>query len=346
MHSIAIRADGSPAIGMGHIMRCLALAKEFNRAGCRVCFLCRCAEGTGRIRQEGFEVFELGLSSAPNTPGSAEIELKAVIDRIQKDGVDILVIDTYNVSEDYFLKLRPYVNQLVYVDDMNRFPYPADVVVNGNITGKYMNYKKYYDDGILLLGPEYNLIREEFENLPDRAVNREVREIMVTTGGSDPHGLSVAIIHRLLEDSELRSLKINAVAGNLFTNKDKLRELGRNYNNVVLYENVKFMSEIMLKSDMAISAGGSTLYELCACGTPTLAFIAADNQEFVVEKMDEMGYVESLGRYGELSGDELILRVKALAHNFEKRRSLSKKMQRLVDGKGARRVAGIILGRR
>ncbi|GAE87810.1 hypothetical protein [Acetivibrio straminisolvens] len=103
------------------------------------------------------------------------------------------------------------------------------------------------------------------------------------------------------------------------------------------------MSEIMLKSDMAISAGGSTLYELCACGTPTLAIVIADNQREMVDMMSSEGYIISLGWHGELADMELLQKIKLLCADYEKRVSLSKKMQKLVDGEGVRRIVEEII---
>lgn len=113
--------------------------------------------------------------------------------------------------------------------------------------------------------------------------------------------------------------------------------------NVILHENVSRMSEIMLKSDMAISAGGSTLYELCACGTPTLAIVIADNQREMVDMMSSEGYIISLGWHGELADMELLQKIKLLCADYEKRVSLSKKMQKLVDGEGVRRIVEEII---
>jgi spore coat polysaccharide biosynthesis predicted glycosyltransferase SpsG len=76
--------------------------------------------------------------------------------------------------------------------------------------------------------------------------------------------------------------------------------------NVVLHENVSKMSEIMLRSDISISAGGSTLYELCACGTPTLGMVIADNQIEIVDMLSAEGYITNIGWHSELSDREVL----------------------------------------
>jgi spore coat polysaccharide biosynthesis predicted glycosyltransferase SpsG len=98
----------------------------------------------------------------------------------------------------------------------------------------------------------------------------------------------------------------------------------------------------MLRSDIAVSSGGSTLYELCACGTPTLAFILADNQEAIVREMNEQGYVISLGWLHQIKPEGLIDSLKALIENEILRRKLSNRGKNLVDARGSERVVAAI----
>lgn len=350
MFKIGIRADACRNIGFGHVMRCLSLAKAFREKGCIVYFISRYEEGFIKIREHMFEVIRLeniakamNIKHSYNDMSGLEEEAENIVNIVKSYNLDVLFIDTYRVNPEYFLKIKPHVKKLAYIDDINQFIYPVDILVNGNITGEYLGYTKYSEEEILLLGPEYNLIRDEFAHIPLRTINKEPKEIMITTGGTDPYHLSDRILGMLLADEELRQLRINVVVGSAFDDRKQLREISRENGNVVLYENVKRMSEVMLRSDVAVSAGGSTLYELCACGTPGLAFIMADNQQGIVEKMDELGYIQSLGWYNAFTEGEFINNVKALCGDYERRAALSGKMQCLVDGRGARRVAERVL---
>lgn len=349
MHSVAFRADGGLNIGMGHIMRSLSLAKEFRRNGYKVFFISKYKGGIEKIKEENFDVIQLKHREIENTTGfnygnpeELDKEAEEINSIIKLYKIDLLFIDTYNVTKEYFLKIKPHVKKLGYIDDLNKFVYPVDILVNGNITAEYMNYKKYSEDEIMLLGPKYNLIRDEFRNLPERIVKEEVEEIMITTGGSDPHNMSVKLLNMILQDKELKNLKINVIVGNSFTNKEELKNISRENKNVILHENVKYMSRIMLRSDIAISSGGSTLYELCACGTPTLAFIYADNQEFIVKKMDELGYVKSLGLYNKLKAEKVLKKIHLIKDDFNLRINYIKKQQLLVDGMGTSRIVEIL----
>lgn len=338
MKVIAIRVDGSPNIGMGHIMRCLTLAKIFKKNDYKVYFISRYKLGIDRIKEEGFEVLKIkGDEEFSSNEFSCENflildeEVKQLIDIVKEYNIKKLIIDSYNVTEEYFFNIKEAVEKLIYIDDLNKFIYPVDVLLNGNITSEYMDYKKYSEDEIMLLGTNYNIIREEYRNLPDKEIRKEVKEIMITTGSSDPHNMTSKILHMIISDNQINTLTVNVVVGSGFNNKDELAEMSKKYENISLYYNPSKMSEIMLKSDVAISAGGSTLYELCACGTPTLAFIYVDNQEFLVKKMNELSYIKSLGWYDKLNSQILNNEIKKIIYNNKLRRDISKTQRNLIN---------------
>lgn len=360
MVKVCIRVDGGKNVGLGHIMRCLSLAQAFRRNGHKVFFFSKLKEGIKIIRQKNFDV--VALSSASQEPegrfygNSAYLadEAHEMISLLQEYQIDVLVIDTYNVSKEYFFTLKPYVDRLIYVDDVNKFPYPVDIIINGNITGEFLGYQKYEQKQVLLLGTEYNMIRDEFSNMPPRTIWRNVKEIMITTGGGDPFNLTGKLLDILLQQEEYVNIRFNVLVGSGFTNCEDLDNLSKSYENVFLYTNSVMshklpgiiyseVSEIMLRSDLAISAGGSTLYELAACGTPALAVILADNQEGIVHKMDELGYVMSLGWYNQLHEELVLDKLREIMGDFQGRTDMSGKAQRLVDGQGTERIVRSIL---
>lgn len=345
MYNVAIRADGGQSIGMGHIMRCLSLANEFRSNGCIVYFISKYEEGIKKIISDHFEVIPLSCTKSSLVNGfyyGDETELvneaKDIIEIIKTYNIDLLFIDSYNVSEDYLMSIKSNVKKLAYIDDINKFIYPADILINGNISAEYMNYKKYCKDEIMLLGSKYNFIRNEFKDLPERKIKKEVEEVMITTGGSDPHNMTIKLLDIFCNDDVLKSLTYNVVIGSGFINNKEIREFANQYENIVIYENPNKISEIMLKSDIAISSGGSTLYELCACGIPTLAFIYADNQKFIVEEMTKLEYIKNIGWYDSLGKSYVISNVKDLIFNYKKRLEMFDLGKKLVDGKGTKRI--------
>lgn len=360
MLNIAFRVDGGKSTGLGHLVRCLSLARTFRSAGYNVYFISKLAEGIGLVRNERFDVFPIpsveqvteGFFYGDEVHLAEEAKRMATI--LADTQTDVLIIDSYNVNKDYFLTLKSCTKRIVYIDDINKFNYPVDIVINGNITGEYLSYEKYTDTQVLLLGPNYNMIRDEFSKLPGRNLSTNVNEVLITTGGSDPYRITDKLLGFLLTSHQFIDLRLNVLVGSGFSQVEYLSNLSYQHDNIFLYANSSIvdrasnimysnLSTIMLRSDIAISAGGSTLYELAACGTPTMAFIMADNQEFIVTKMAEMGYIKNLGWYSGLKKEQALGQFFQLMNDFELRRQMSCRGQTLIDGKGNQRIVKAIM---
>lgn len=348
MFKIAIRADGGVSVGMGHIMRCLNLALELKKAGCEVFFISRYNEGINKILCQGFDVVRIGnIDNAIITNGfdygnedHLELEAQEIISIIKEHNVDMLVVDSYNVNEKYLYSIKDNVRKLCYVDDINKFNYPVDILINGNITGSLYNYIKYQIDETMLLGTEYNLTRAEFRNLPPRKLNKEIKQLMITVGGADPKNSTMKILDLVVHQESLLATQINVIIGPAFNNNNNgIKNYASNYSNIVLWEDVEEMSQVMLEADIAISSGGSTLYELCACGTPTIAFILADNQQDIVEYFFKNELLISVGWFDEITDEKLKLALEDIINNYAKRVNMCESMKSLIDGYGAKRTS-------
>lgn len=346
MYKILILADGGLSIGMGHIMRCISLGNMFLNKGYEVFFISRYEQGKKVIRENNFGLIEISCrdnkldiyTECSSNTKELDSERERLINILKKEAADVLIVDHYNVNEKFFLYLKPYVKILAYIDDINAFSYPVDVVVNGNITGEYMNYEAYYPNQKFLLGPKYNLIRDEFVNIERRIISKTIKKIMITTGGSDSFRVTEKLIDYIRYEKNFDNIELHIIIGSSFQNKKELYEKKKQYTNIVLYENVKKISSVMLSCDIAISSCGSTLYELCACGIPTLGFVLADNQSFIAKKMNELGYIKSLGWHNELTKEKIIREIKEMIYNFQLRNKVVEKQQTLIDGKGTERV--------
>lgn len=356
---IGIRADASPFIGMGHVMRCLALADEFRGRGHKVVFFTLFELGERQIKNDDYEVIKIPFSNYDketffyDNTESIRIDEKNFCNILQKNKLDLLIIDTYNIDKDYFLRLKNIVKTTVYIDDINAFPYPVDIIINGNISASYMDYDKYNYKTKFLLGTKYTILRSEFRNTKKVLKVARNKQIMITTGGSDLYNMSEKIARAILNDSELDKYKLNIVVGKAFTNIDRLLNLQKNFSNVNLYwtydseppfkELIPInMSEIMLNSDIAFSSSGSTIYELCACGCTILNFILADNQESIADIMSKEQCSINLGWYFEIDEDIITKKLKYILSNKEWTRMLKLNARNLVDGLGVIRIVDYI----
>ena len=343
---VVFRTDGGPDIGMGHIMRCISLANEIKNSGHEVFFICKMPEGANKARESGFHTVvmdsDLGNSERSALGSEAVEESNYVVSIIENANIDVFIVDSYQFDSSYFLAIKPHVKKLAYIDDLNRFEYPVDIVVNGNITADFIDTQAVSLDILLLMGVKYNLVRSEFRDIIKKRTKRKVSDIMITTGASDPYDSAYGIVAALCKYTKFREINLHIVVGGAFQNVDKLDKLQAANNNIILHKNISSMSEIMILSDIAITAGGSTMYELCACGTPSLVIILSDVQIEITNKMCELGYMELLGRYDSISDELLIHSVSNLCDDYERRCSVSEAMQKLVDGLGTLRVVKAI----
>ncbi len=363
MFNIAIRADGGPAVGMGHVMRCIAIAQELKNKGCRVYFIGKYVQGIQRAEKSGFSAFYLYSEAKQQNEysgfdyGNSE-ELEEDIISTQsitaQQGCDLLLIDKYNLTEDYFYKVKEFINKVAFIDDLNVINSVADIIINGNINASQLGYTKVFPQQKLLLGTEFTPIREEFRQVQNlkKDYNKysgmsiigskseyQTPQIMITTGGSDPYNCTGMLINLLMTDRRSSILNYNIVATSGFKHLNNLIDMANNYKNMRLYVDLDKVSEIMCDSDIAISSGGSTLYELCCCGTPTLSFIMAENQKEIVDTFQKLNYIQTLGWYNLINGKELIHKIVHLVSDNTLRKQYSLRMQSLIDGKGAVRIA-------
>lgn len=329
--NIAIRADGGQNIGMGHIMRSLVLAKELAKTN-EVFYVCRVSEfslnkykaGIDMVKSKGFKV--------------VTIDENNFIEELCKINADCLITDSYDVNEEYFHITKKFFKLTGYIDDMNLYYFNVDFIINQNIGAEEYLYNVNKDTK-LLLGTNYTMMREEYRDIQEKVINKESLDIMITVGGSDDKGITNTICDYVKD----LKFKFQIIIGPGFKeeNINKLIERENLKSNIKLYFNAN-MIEVMNKCDMAISACGSTLYELAACGIPTLGIVIADNQKQIADELHKVGFIENLGFYNELDREVLAETIFELCKNTKKRSEMSKKGISIVDGKGAERIVKIL----
>ncbi|WP_252250245.1 UDP-2,4-diacetamido-2,4,6-trideoxy-beta-L-altropyranose hydrolase [Clostridium sp. ZBS13] len=328
---IAIRADGGSEIGMGHIMRTLVLAKELVKTN-DVFYICRVDNplsnkyktGIDKIKSEGFNILTINEGD--------------FIEELCKINVDCLITDSYDVNEKYFNVTKKFFRFTGYIDDMNLYHFNVDFIINQNM-GAEKHFYKVNKDTKLFLGTKYTMLREEFRNIPSKIINKNITDIMITVGGSDIYKITNSICNYVKK----LEFKFHIVIGSSFEreNIQELIKLSKEKENIKLYFNAN-MIELMKKCGMCISACGSTLYELAACGVPTIGIIIADNQKEIAIELTDKGIIENLGWYNQLDKESLCNAILELDKNFNKRIEMSQKGISLVDGKGDERIANIL----
>ncbi len=331
--TIAIRANGGDRIGLGHIRRCLSLAQAMSRQGAEVRFITNADQGTVEmIRRHGFDL-------AAIDPAADFEETRAAVHRF---GAAALLVDSYDIDSNYLADMRAQVGLLVVIDDVADRRLPVDMVINGNIYGPDLAYDVPAET-ILLGGNAYAILRQEFAEETDRQIAGKARQILLTVGGSDAQGLTLRLMEWILGADD--DLVLSVVVGPFFNDRDKISEIAAaKPGRVRALYNPSDMRELMLETDLAVTGGGQTTYELAATGTPAVAVTISDHQLWNLQALAAGGSLVYVGSAGdpELKA-KLLPELDRLRNDPQARRLMSERGRALIDGRGADRLAAAII---
>lgn len=370
---VVIRADANSKIGMGHVMRCLSVADALLKRGEEVLFVTADDTPVPLLTKKGVPYRVLHTDYADmeaELPGllcilqelTQRAELpEEVLSRMSSQRKDIaILVDSYYVTEKYLAELKKRITT-IYMDDIYAFSYPVDMLINYNIYGEEMGYEKdaAFADTKLLLGANYVPLREEFsagagyvqsrKELSLGAANVTPAEeggILITTGGSDSFNLAGQLLMEAMKYDALKEKEYHVVSGSLNPHIGELQALAQKHENIHIHCNVTNMAELMAESEVALSAGGSTLYELCAVGVPVIAFSFAENQERLVQTFVKRGIAQYGGNYrtdGNKMIQNTIAGLQKLCGDEALKTEYRRKALQLVDGRGAERIAEALL---
>jgi len=336
--AVLFRVDATPSSGLGHLQRCLSLALALRNAGATTGFLSDgYPEAERRVTAQGFE--SRGLAGA--SPGSAA-DVDCTLAAAAQLGATHLVVDSYHVTADYLARLRDAGYVVGAIDDLAAYSFPCQLVVNGGAQAHQLPYRSSRDTRFLL-GPRYVLLRPEFREVPVQAARPEVRHVLITVGGADPRGLMPMLL--ALMDELPGAFSVTAIAAPLFARPaDVDAAVAASRRPVRLVHDPRSVRDLMLEADLALSAGGQTMYELAATGTPTVAVAVAENQVDSVRALAAAGVVRSVEDVGEATlRDRLGAAVTELLRRPDVREAMASAGRGLVDGRGAERVAEVLI---
>lgn len=331
--TVLIRADASPAIGLGHVMRCLALAEI---CGERATFLTSAPPPAFVARVAAIGAAVDLLTASPATPDDLR-ETSAVA---RATGAGWIVLDGYGFDGDFQAGLVADGHRVLAVDDHGHAGrYEAQAILNPNADADACLYEDRAPGTRLLLGLRFALLRAEFRDWPHARppAPERIRRLVVTFGGSDPDNASAQVLGELAAVQD--PLEILLLVGNANPHGPALREAAaRCPHPVQIAADVRNMAEHLAGCDLAVTAAGGTLVELVRVGTPAIAIVVADNQEPGAAALAQAGAVVNLGRHGRLQAGAIGAAVVALGHDEARREALSRRGRELVDGQGAARV--------
>lgn len=329
-----IRTDMNDVIATGHMMRCIAIAEAAKKFGESTTFLLADAQAVALLAQRGFEYIVLNTSWK-----DMETELGELQKIIENQNIKSILVDSYQATPEYFKKLGMLV-KTVYIDDMNVSVYPVDALICYADYWEKFNYTRQYRKAELFLGAEYIPLRQEFADCKKKNIKPQVENLLLLSGGSDRYHALKRILEYLEADQYKR---VDVICGVYNLDYEMLCEKYGQQKNIYIHKSVKNIEDYMINADVAITAGGTTLYELCAVGTPAISYSMADNQLENVKSFRESGLIDCAGdaRYDDV-GKNVCKYLNLYRGDWSLRQKKSMEMQKKVDGKGAERIAKIL----
>lgn len=333
---IAFRVDGGgDSLGLGHLVRCLAIAEALKeRYKTHIRFICR-------DYPKGIQLIQSHHFSVDTIPPQCNLEEDLCKSIALINDADIVIADSYTFNTEYLRRLKNH-RKIVAIDDMMDRDLPVDVVI-GNAYATREDYgSKIAKETILLSGPDYLPLRKEFQQISERSIPDELSTVLITFGGEDPQNVTQHVVESIATYPKKLSLKI--LIGAAYPHSKSLeRALEQSRHPYEVYCNIPNVLPLFQQCDVAITAAGTTVWELAACGIPMLIIQSADNQTKVVEYVRQKELGVFLGRYDCISSYELNQGLQKL-ENKQIRVDFSRHSQHLVDGKGADRIAEALIG--
>ena len=344
------RVDADEKIGSGHFMRCLALGQHWKSRGGEVVFISHLGI---RVLAKNLE-FE-GFDWIPvSKPHPVPDDLEQALSKLSQTaswpdgGSPWLILDGYKFDGAYQEAIQG-VGRLAVIDDYNHLPrYHSNILINQNIYAERIEY--CCDPGtVVLAGLPYVILRSDFLNrtTAERGVPDKASRLLVTMGGGNQVDTILTILGAL-ERVNIPELEVKLVIGLDDSMRERLTEAVTAIDNsrgvrVELVQGTD-MPSLMAWSDMALTACGSTCWELAYMGIPAIVIVLADNQAGIAEGLAEAGITEYLGRFDTVNNKDLIHAIESLAFDYSTRRRRSIQARKLVDGRGASRILDVLEG--
>ena len=335
------RCDVSPAVGMGHLRRCLTLACELKKQGASIYFLCR-VEDFNWIKEvksiaDGWEELDWKL-----TP---EADADKVIHFYNTRKIDVAVIDHYRIDVAYQQKLYTSKVRWLQFDGSAQQLFWADWVLNASPAADKRGYGqlKQREETQLLIGPDYALLRTEFSQYrQDVRLRDQVQKILLTLGGGADKGMTVFCLDaiKFIDPKIERVSLVSSANPHLSDIVEYVKKSGNE--NIKLFVDSQQIAQHMADVDIAITAGGTTTFETAMMGLPSLIVQIADNQSLNAKAWQEYGVAIDLGLFSKLKRQVLEKKTVEVINNSKLCKSMSDKGKIMVDGLGASRVAQIL----
>lgn len=303
--SVLIRADASARIGGGHVMRCLSLADELAARGVRVSFACasvpdffaarikRAGHGLHRVERIGEllveeEDWDSAILSAAAQRHDADLVRATVGD------TDWVVLDHYRLDGSWLEAAAPDARRLV-IDDLANRPQLCDILVDQTFGRRASDYSALVPQACrLLIGADYALLRPEFAQARPAALHRrrdaaKVERLLISLGSTDIGGITREALESVVAAGV--ECRIDVVLGAAAPSLAAVQALASGNSRISLHVDSSDMAALTAAADLAVGAPGTSSWERCCLGLPSVTLVIAENQRLVSRMLAEAGTV-------------------------------------------------------
>jgi UDP-2,4-diacetamido-2,4,6-trideoxy-beta-L-altropyranose hydrolase len=293
-----------------------------------------------RLREEGVEVECLAVAA-----GTAE-DARATGRLAGNKNAEWIVLDGYHFNSAYQFAIEAVGLKLFFIDDnAHAASDSADLVLNQNLPANAGLYAQREPSTRLLLGPRYAMLRREFRkwDKPLRVTPEIGKKILVTMGGSDPNNVTIKVIEAMRQLSS-PGLETVVMVGGSNPHLHGVEAAVRGQKTMRLVTDSTNVPELMAWADVAVAGAGTTLWEMCCMGLPSILLVLAENQKCVAVTAGNRGIAWNLGEASAVSESAIAGKLTELLISRDIRASQSETGRKFVDGRGALRVVSFLSG--
>lgn len=347
---VAFRADATPYMGSGHIMRCLALADALKTQDCDTVFVAAAIPRwlESRLAESGHAVRFIESAPAETHEPSSGWETHLLPqDQQRRDAErtlaaigglpDWMVTDHYLLDADWERVIRGTAARLLVLDDLANRAHSCDLLLDQTLGRSSDDYRPWARGEVrYLLGPQYALLRPEFARERPAALARHrvptaPRNILISLGGTDVGGFTLPAVSAAVLAAP--GSDIHVVIGADAPCMEALRDQAASNLHLHLHVDTNDMAFLMRDADIAIGGSGSTSWERCCLGLPTVMLVLAENQRFLAAQLAAADAAEVASVLQDLPS-----KLGGLVRDERRRVSMTAAAAALVDGQGVRRV--------
>lgn len=325
---ILFRTSGGKAktkeLGFGHVYRCINLANHFKKK-----FSFFLIEDYGNVKKTLNQFGYNNISLLKNN-ASLQRDVNQTIRLVNQKKIDVIVVDKYNTKISYLKTINKFA-KVVFVSDLLKIDYPADLLVNGFLGFKNKVFKNKYGTKCLL-GPSYQILDIRFSKKKNKG--KDKFSLLATFGGFDEHNLVETFCYSL--SNHISKLRIKIILGPATKKSKKIKELEKKYpKNLTIISSTNDMSKEISQSTFGICSGGITSYEFASLKKPFAIICQYPHQIKTAQEWEKKGFAFNLG----LPNKNILKRIEKFLKMIIEKNVRYSPMNIILDGKGTKRVA-------